>query len=102
MARTIGIDRYIIETLMRDLVGHDRRPAAYLVYLYIWTGRKHRRNAASYAEIAVFTGLSKRTVQTAVQHLERRRLVAVERPGTTASPSYVARLPWRARNDKHA
>jgi DNA-binding MarR family transcriptional regulator len=91
------MDPYIIDTLMPDLVGHDRRPGAYVVYLYVWAGRHHRRTSASYAEIAGFTGLSKRTVQTAVQHLERRRLITVERTGTTASPSYIALLPWHRR-----
>ena len=29
------LDSYVAETLMRDLVGHDRRPSAFLVYLAI-------------------------------------------------------------------
>ena len=29
---TLTLDPYLTETLMRDLVGHDRRPAAFLVY----------------------------------------------------------------------
>jgi hypothetical protein len=35
MATTLVIDPYVLDTLMRDLVGHDRRPASYLVYLAI-------------------------------------------------------------------
>jgi hypothetical protein len=31
------IDAYILETLMPDLVGHDRQPSAFLVYLFLWT-----------------------------------------------------------------
>ena len=27
------IDGYVLDTLMRDLVGHDHRPSAFLVYL---------------------------------------------------------------------
>ncbi|MDB4890213.1 MAG: hypothetical protein JWL61_2068, partial [Gemmatimonadetes bacterium] len=27
MALSLKLDRYVIETLMPDLVGHDRRPA---------------------------------------------------------------------------
>jgi len=34
--RTIPIDDYVIDILMRDLVGHDRQPAAYLVFLYLY------------------------------------------------------------------
>jgi len=31
----IAIDPYVTETLLRDLVGHDHRPSAFLVYLYL-------------------------------------------------------------------
>jgi len=33
---TIPVDDYVLDVLMRDLVGHDRQPAAYLVYLYLY------------------------------------------------------------------
>ena len=33
---TIAIDPYIVDTLMPDLVGHDRQPSAFLVYLLLW------------------------------------------------------------------
>ena len=36
----LGLDPYVVDTLMPDLVGHDRRPSAFLVYLYLW-GRTH-------------------------------------------------------------
>jgi DNA-binding MarR family transcriptional regulator len=97
---TIALDSYVAGTLMRDLVGHDRRPAAFFVYLYVWAGNKHPRQSASYSEIASQTGLSKRTVQAAVRHLERRRLLAVERPRATAAPTYVALLPWQRRSGR--
>jgi len=29
-----NLDNYVVDVLMPDLVGHDRRPAAFLVYLY--------------------------------------------------------------------
>jgi len=29
---SIPIDDYILDVLMRDLIGHDQQPAAYLVY----------------------------------------------------------------------
>ena len=35
-AETVPIDVYIVDTLMRDLVGHDRQPSAYLVYVFLW------------------------------------------------------------------
>src|ERR1041385_7594092 len=31
-----GLDRYVIDVLMRDLVGHDHTPSAFLVYLWLW------------------------------------------------------------------
>ena len=34
--RKIELDEYVVETLMRELVGHDRQASAYLVYLYLW------------------------------------------------------------------
>ena len=33
---TVAIDTYILDTLMADLVGHDRQPSAFLVYLFLW------------------------------------------------------------------
>ena len=34
--KQLRIDAYVIETLMRDLVQHDRQPSAFLVYLLLW------------------------------------------------------------------
>ncbi|MEY2499635.1 MAG: hypothetical protein QOD12_3191, partial [Verrucomicrobiota bacterium] len=34
--QTIPIDDYVLDVLMRDIVGHDRQPAAYLVYIYLY------------------------------------------------------------------
>ncbi|HZE13708.1 MAG TPA: hypothetical protein VE086_08125, partial [Chthoniobacterales bacterium] len=33
---TIPVDDYVLDVLMRDLVGHDRQPAAYLVYMWLY------------------------------------------------------------------
>ncbi len=33
---TIPVDDYVLDILMRDVVGHVRQPAAYLVYLYLY------------------------------------------------------------------
>ena len=32
----IEVDEYVVDTLMADLVGHDRQPSAFLVYLFLW------------------------------------------------------------------
>jgi CRP-like cAMP-binding protein len=95
---TVAIDRHIVDTLLRDLVGHDHRASSFLVYLHLATrpavGRG-RRVTASYADLAHYTGLSKSAVQAAVRNLKRRRLVRVERAGPTATPVYEVRRPWR-------
>lgn len=97
--RRIPIDRYVLETLMPDLVGHDRRPAAIVVYLALWSRSDGRPRAvqASLRELAEGTGLSKRAVQGAIARLVRRRLVAVDRASPTAVPTYTVLRPWHRR-----
>lgn len=90
-----AIDRYAIDPLMRDLVGHDRRPSAYLVYLMILARNADGVRAMSHAELAELTGLSRRAVQDAVAHLARRRLIEAVRPGPTEAALYRALSPWR-------
>jgi hypothetical protein len=95
---TISIDDYVIDTLMRDLVGHDRRPSAFLVYLYLW--RASQRNGdgrvqVSLLDIAQDVGLSKRSIQNALGWLAKRKLIRVSREGITAVPVYTVLRPWR-------
>ncbi|MFN8580953.1 MAG: helix-turn-helix domain-containing protein [Gemmatimonadaceae bacterium] len=100
MTDTIRVDRYVLETLMSDLVGHDRRPAAFLVYLDLWRRTGDARDdavAVSLRDLAETTGLSKRAVQLAIATLVRRRLVSVTRTSVTAVPVYALRRHWRAR-----
>jgi len=91
------VDAYIVDVLMPDLVGHDRRPATFVVYLFLLRqAAKSRRDAVSMSlqTIATKTGLSKSTVQTALRHLRRRRLVD---PGVTATVTAPVRRilrPW--------
>lgn len=97
MTQRISLDPYIVGVLMRDLVGHDHAPSAFLVYLWLWaqTQGGKRRFAASLAGIAQETGLSKSSIQNAVRHLTRRRaLIAVTRDGPTAPPVYEVLTPW--------
>jgi len=95
----VAVDTYVIDSLMPDLVGHDRRPSAFLVYLWLW--RKTRgasgSTVASYQMLADGTGLSKGAVQAAVKSLEQRRLVAVKRPTRTSAPTFTLRCHWRER-----
>ena len=99
MPEAFAFDPYLTDVLMRDLVGHDRRPSACLVYLWLWRmsrGDRGRRIGASLQMIATRTGLSKSAVQAAVRHLVRRRLIAATRSGPTAAPVYQVHAPWRA------
>lgn len=90
-------DPYIVDTLMRDLVAHSRSPAAFLVYLQLYrhthgTGRESV--AMSHAVLADLTGLSKRSVQTAIAHLAIRRLLRRRKNRPTAVPVYTVLTPW--------
>ena len=96
----IALDPYVIETLMPDLVGHDRRPSAFLVYLYLWhrtTGGRARSDAISLRTIAESTGVSKRAVQNALRALTRRRLISVSQTSPTAASTFVVHRPWARR-----
>jgi DNA-binding MarR family transcriptional regulator len=97
MTRSIALDPYIVDVLMRDLVAHDHTPSAFLVYLWLWarTEGGRRRFAASLSTIARDTGLSKSSVQNSVRQLARRRkLIAVTRDGPTTPPVYEVLKPW--------
>ena len=94
---TLAVDGYVVDTLMPDLVGHDRQPSAFLVYLFLYrrTGGDPSVSASlSLRELAEGTGLSKRTVQSALRRLRRRRLVEARRASITAVPEYSIRRPW--------
>ncbi len=93
----LSFDRYVIETLLPDLVGHDRRASSFLVYLALWasaSGSRHetRRSLRALAEE---TGLSRRGVQAGLANLVRRKLLAVSRASITAVPLYTVLRPWR-------
>jgi hypothetical protein len=95
----VAIDSYVIDALMPDLVGHDRKPSAFLVYLWLWRRTRGATHAAgaSAQMIADGTGLSKGSVQTAVRALVRRKLVEVRRRTLTATPTFTLLCHWRAR-----
>lgn len=94
---TFQLDRYVIETLLPDLVGHDRRASAFLVYLAILAGAGEGRVALSHAQLAERTGLSRRSVQSAVALLHRRQLIEISRRGVTETSEYRPLSPWRRR-----
>jgi hypothetical protein len=92
-----SLDAYITDVLMRDLVGHDRRPVSFLVYLWLAV-EQQRKNAAvqiSYQELAEYVGVSKSAAQSAVRWLVRRRLLASTKTNATATPVYNVLNPWK-------
>lgn len=92
-AQRLLLDRYIVDTLMPDLIGHDKQPSAFVVYLYLWA--RGRRAAVSLQQMALDTGLSKSAVQQAVRTLKRRRLVTSHQASATSVPEYTVAAPWR-------
>jgi hypothetical protein len=92
----IPIDDYVVDVLMRDLVGHDRSPVSFLVYLW-FTAEQQKRNAveASYREIAESIGVSKSSAQAAVAWLLKRKLLTSTKTTVTATPRYKVLMPWR-------
>jgi DNA-binding MarR family transcriptional regulator len=96
--QTIPIDDYVLDVLMRDIVGHDRQPAAYLVYLYLYgqaARSKWKPVSASLRMLADTTGLSKSAVQTALESLRRRELIVTESDHVTAVPRHCVLRHWR-------
>jgi hypothetical protein len=94
----LAIDDYILDALMRDLIGHDRQPSAFLVYLHLWRlthGTNQRAAQVALQDIAEATGLSKRSVQGALSWLAKRKLVSIARASITAVPVYTVLRPWR-------
>ena len=98
--KTVPVDDYVLDVLMRDLVAHDQQPSAFLVYLFLF-GRAARQRwrpvAASLRVIADETGLSKSAVQTALETLRYRELVDTVRAHATAVPNHRVLRHWISR-----
>jgi hypothetical protein len=99
MVRKAPLDDYLVETLLPDLVGHDRAPSAFLIYLKLWhmAGGPGRGLPASLSTLAVETGLSKSSVQAALRLLRKRNYVTSKRSSPTAIPIHAVHAPWRSR-----
>lgn len=96
--RTIPVDDYVLDVLMRDLVGHDQQPAAFLVFphLYRVAEKQHWRPASrSLRQIAEETGLSKSAVQVALRTLRRRKLIESSSAHATAVGKHRVLRHWR-------
>ena len=91
------VDAYVVDVLMRDLVGHDKRPAAFLAYLYLFAAAARSRwrpVTASLRDIANATGLSKSAVETAMGILKRRRLLTTQSRYRTDRPRHRVLRHW--------
>jgi hypothetical protein len=94
----VTVDAYILDGLLRDIVGHDRRPASFIVYLHLYRHACQKVNWSiqlSHQSIADATGLSRSTVQGSLSHLQRRQLVATSRANPTAVPLHRVLRPWQ-------
>lgn len=95
----VQYETYVIDVLLRDLVGHDHQPSAFLVYLYLWRMTWGNGDAGacriSLRDLSEATGLSKRAVQNGIARLKRRGLVRVSRESITAVAEFQVLRPWR-------
>ncbi len=93
------LDDYVFDVFMRDLVGHDRRPASCLVYVWLAAEQQRQGKAVtiSYQQLAESIGISKSSAQAAAGWLTRRKLLAVSKAAPTATPSYAVQKPWLSR-----
>lgn len=101
--RRYAIDAYVVDVLMADLVGHDRTPAAFVVYLCLACAAERKGSASvpiSLQEIAVRTGLAKSTVQAAIRHLRKRGLLDATVKATSDAPVRRVARPWNERRSR--
>jgi Helix-turn-helix domain len=94
----VTFDAYLIDVLMPDLVGHDRRPAAFVVYLFLLRHSQQRSRdsvSMSLQTIATRAGLSKSSVQSCIRHLQRRGLLDPAVKATVTAPVRRVLRPWR-------
>src|SRR6516225_6330345 len=85
----IAIDDYVVDVLLPDLCGHDRSPAAFLVYVVLWTRlfrSAEQTTRISLQSLAAQTGLSKSSVQAGIRLLLRRGLIKAAKASPTAIP----------------
>jgi hypothetical protein len=93
----VEIDDYVLDVLLPDLAGHDRSPAAFLIYIVLWTKlyRSEQRSiGVTLQQFAELTGLSKTAVQRSIRLLKRRSLIEITRASATAVPQYELIRHW--------
>jgi hypothetical protein len=95
----IPLDPYVLDVLLPDLVGHDKRPAALVLYLALW-----RRSSPGFGPVRLShqalcnaTGLSRSAVQDSLEWLRQRRLLQVRKATPTSVPEHTVLRPWTRR-----
>ncbi len=97
--RSVPVEDYVLDVLLRDIVGHDKQPSAFLVFLHLYAASARSRwrpVEASLRDIAESSGLSKSAVQTAMKILHRRQLISTRRSFRTATPKHRVLRHWTA------
>src|SRR3954469_17703473 len=93
----ITLDPYVIDCLLPDLVGHDRRLSSFIVYVTLYRKAALHANWSvrlSHQSIATAAGLSRSAVQGALAHLQKRQLIDTSRAHPTAVPLHRVLRPW--------
>ena len=93
----------MLDCLLPDLAGHDRRLASFVIYLYLYRQASQQAQWSvrmSHQSIANATGLSRSAVQSALAHLQGRQLIATSRANATAVPLHRVLRPWLRFNNK--
>jgi len=101
----VAIDDYVLDVLLPDLAGHDHTPAAFLVYIVLWTQlyrAEQRRIGLSFQQFSELTGLSKSAVQDAIRLLRCRGLIKVTKASATSIPQYELIRHWLRRRALNA
>ncbi len=99
----ISLDAYLLDCLLPDLAGHDRRLSSFVIYLYLYRQASQQSDWSvrlSHQAIATATGLSRSAVQSALAHLQSRQLIATSRAHPTAVPLHQVLRPWLRLNRK--
>ena len=98
-SKTVPVDRYVFDTLIRDLVGHERRPSAFLVYLAIVAQANGgvRARGMSHADLAEDRALPARRAECGrppcPPKADRGREVRADRSRPLPDRGAVAALP---------
>jgi hypothetical protein len=101
----ITLDAYLLDCLLPDLVGHDRRLSSFVVYLFLYRRASQQANwsvSISHQSIAKATGLSRSAVQSALAHLQKRQLISSSRAHPTAVPLHRVLRPWSRLNRRRS